>query len=78
VSKNRDRLDGTEKSSTIREIFLFPGRAFLWIQYMFPKAGYKNVRISSRHARSPLMTYFYSIIFWLGLIAVSFSHYLGL
>ena len=60
----RDRMDGTPKESTLKEVFLFPGRAILWIQYMFPGSTYRKVRMSSRHARSPIMTIIYSISFW--------------
>ena len=61
---SRDRLDGSKKSNIIVELYLFPGRLILWLQYMFPSKGYAKVRQSSRHARSPIMTFLYSSIFW--------------
>lgn len=62
----RDRLDGTKKSNIVVELYLFPGRLILWLHYMFPSKGYSKVRQSSRHARSPIMTFLYSSIFWIG------------
>ena len=61
---SRDRLDGSEKKNWKKEVFLAPGRVILWLQYMFPQNGIRGVALSSRHARSPLMTWFYSILFW--------------
>jgi hypothetical protein len=68
--KNRDRLDGTQIQSPWVEFLLKPGRFILWIQYMLPKAGYRNIRMSSRHARSPVMTIIYSCLFW-GSVVIS-------
>lgn len=62
--KDRDRLDGTEQGSPLMELFLAPGRAVLWFLYMFPGTGYHRVRMSARHARSPIMTFIYSLIIW--------------
>lgn len=61
---SRDRLDGTNGKSVVKEIFLAPGRVILWLQYMFPQNGIRGVALSARHAKSPLMTWFYSIAFW--------------
>ncbi len=61
----RDRLDGSKKKSTFYEIYTAPGRVFLWVQYMFPTKGYASTRQTARHARSPIMTFFYSTGFWL-------------
>ena len=68
TEKDRDRLDGTEQRSPLMELFLAPGRTALWILYMFPGTGYQQVRMSARHARSPMMTFIYSLIIW-GFIA---------
>ena len=65
----RDRLDGSRKKSILVEVFLAPGRMILWLTYMSPGKGYGNVRKSARHARSPLMTFFYSLGFYGLLIA---------
>lgn len=66
----RDRLDGSSKRNLFFEVFTFPGRLVLWLLYMFPKGKYAAVRMTSRHARSPLMTIFYSLLFWFCLYAV--------
>jgi len=69
TKQDRDRLDGTDSGSPLKELFLAPGRIALWIYYMFPGNSYRSVRMTARHARSPLMTFFYSLIFW-GLLAI--------
>lgn len=76
--RNRDILDGSDvqQESLLMFLFLAPGRIFLWFGYMFPKSGYKNVRMSSRHARSPLMTKAISLMFWVMLIVVISSRIL--
>lgn len=65
---SRDRLDGSKKKNPIAEIYLLPGRALLWLGYMFPAKGYSKVRQSARHARSPIMTFVYSTTFWIFVI----------
>ena len=44
---------------------MLPGRLILWVNYMFPKKGFTEVVKSSRHARSPIMTFIVSTVFWL-------------
>jgi hypothetical protein len=66
---SRDRLDGADRKGLSVEIFLAPGRVILWLQYMFPSKKYADIRRSSRHARSPIMTAIYSAIFWVSIIA---------
>ena len=61
---SRDRLDGTKKGNLLWEIYTAPGRLLLWIGYMFPGKGYSSARQSARHARSPLMTFIRSTVFW--------------
>ena len=68
----RDRLDGTKKGNLLVELYLLPGRVVLWFNFMFPNKGYKNVRQTSRHARSPFMTFLYSTIFWVFLAYLIF------
>ena len=70
---SRDRLDGTEKKSWVKEIFLVPGRLILWFNYMFPAKGMQNITKSARHAKSPIMTWFYSIVFWATSIFLLFA-----
>lgn len=69
----RDRLDGGARKNFLLELFLLPGRAILWIGYMFPQNGYKAIRQSARHARSPIMTYLCSIAFWTVLAASAYT-----
>lgn len=47
---------------------LLPGLVFQWVLYMFPARG--KASESARQARSQLMTYYYSAIFYLGVIIV--------
>lgn len=64
-SPSRDRLDGTEKKSKFKEIYLAPGRLILWFNYMFPAKGMQNITKSARHAKSPIMTFLYATMFWI-------------
>jgi hypothetical protein len=48
--------------------WLVPGLVIQWLIYMNPQRGFRGVAASTRHARSPLMTYVYSILFWGGLV----------
>lgn len=74
---SRDRLDGTSGKSIAKEVFLAPGRVILWLQYMFPQNGIRGVALSARHAKSPLMTWFYSIAFWVCFSALGVSWITG-
>lgn len=49
---------------------LLPGVIILWFSYMFPNSGVASTVASTRHARSPIMTYAYSAIFYLALLFV--------
>ena len=74
----RDRLDGTKRRSLFVEFYLLPGRIILWFNFMFPSRGYKNVRQTARHARSPFMTFFYSTLIWVFLLYLVFpKEFLG-
>lgn len=48
---------------------LLPGLVFQWVLYMFPARG--KASESARQARSQLMTYYYSAIFYFGVIIVA-------
>ena len=61
----KDRLDGSKRSSLLYEAFVFPGRVILWVKYMNPPKGYRGTRAIARHARSPIMTFLYSVVFWI-------------
>ncbi len=66
----RDNLSGIEKQSRLFNWFIFPGKALLWVLYMFPGNGYSNTRQSARWARSPLITVIVSCLFWIGLLCL--------
>lgn len=64
----KDRLDSTKRGNFLWEFYTAPGRLILWLRYMNPQKGYSNARKSARHARSPVMTFFYATSFWIFLI----------
>ncbi len=66
---SKDRLDGSEKGNVLFELYTIPGRIILWLGYMFPGKGYSKVRMSARHARSPIMSFGYSTVFWYFLLS---------
>lgn len=68
----KDRLDGSNKSSFLYEAFTLPGRIILWVKYMNPSNGYSGTREIARRARSPIMTFIYSFIFWFLAASVAF------
>jgi len=70
----RDNISGIKKAGIIKNIFLAPGKAWQWIMYMTVGnvKGYGKVRTQTRLARSPLMTYVYSTIFWIALYFIIF------
>jgi hypothetical protein len=47
------------------EWLLLPGLVVQWFLYMFPTGGFAKVVSDTRVAKSPLMTYFISGIFYL-------------
>ena len=73
----RDRLDGDSRKNFLLEFFLFPGRVTLWLNYMFPKKGYTSARTTARHARSPIMTFIYSIMFWALIGYIGYMYYIA-
>jgi hypothetical protein len=67
----RDRENIPKVSIDSRSKFwLLPGVVIQWFIYMNPARGFRGVAGSTRAARSPLMTYVYSIMFWIGLTAI--------
>ena len=63
----RDNIAGVESKNWLHSIFLFPGRLIQWVIYMGAGgkgAGYSKTRTHTRVARSPFMTYSYSILIW--------------
>ncbi len=73
----RDNIAGIKKGGIIKNTFLAPGKVWQWINYMTvgQAKGYGKVRTQTRLSRSPLMTYVYSTIFWLGMLFISFLWY---
>jgi len=63
----RDDIAGAKKGGIIKNTFMFPGKVWQWIIYMTVGSvkGYGSVRQKTRLARSPFMTFVYSLIFWL-------------
>jgi len=63
----RDNIADT-KGGFLKRTFLIPGKVIQWFMYMGVGSvkGYGNVRAQTRKARSPFFTWFYSIIFYLG------------
>ena len=49
--------------------YLLPGQVIQWFLYMFPSGRYSRVVSDTRQARSPLMTYVYSTVFYFMLLA---------
>ena len=66
----RDNISGVTTSNKILYVFLIPGKVWQWFMYMSVGSvkGYGGVRQQTRLARSPIMTYVYSILAWLGII----------
>lgn len=61
-----DNIAGTTTKGLLA-IFLFPGKVYQWFLYMGVGSvkGYGNVRAQTRLARSPIMTWIYSFLFWI-------------
>ena len=66
----KDNISGAQSSGIIGFLFLMPGKIIQWLMYMSigNVKGYAKVRQQTRLARSPFMTYVYSIVGWLGII----------
>ena len=69
----RDNLAGT-KGGIIKRTFLIPGKVIQWVMYMSVGSvkGYGKVREQTRLARSPVMTWVYSIFSWWVVVEVIF------
>ena len=61
----RDNIAGISPG-ILKRLFLFPGMVIQWVMYMSVgnTKGYGMVRQQTRLARSPFMTYVYSILAW--------------
>ena len=73
----RDNIAGIKKGGIIKNTFLAPGKVIQWITYMTvgQAKGYGKVRTQTRLSRSPLMTYVYSMVFWLGVAWLGLEFY---
>jgi hypothetical protein len=72
-----DNLSGIKSKNIFFTLFLLPGRIIQWFLYIaVARKGYGQVRMQSRLARSPIMTYIYSIISWI-IIIYFVSDYFG-
>ena len=65
----RDNIAGIGPG-ILKRLFLFPGMVIQWLMYMSVgnTKGYGMVRQQTRLARSPFMTYVYSLMVWLCLL----------
>ena len=64
----RDNISGTT-GGPIKSFFLIPGKIIQWVMYMaVGNKGYGMIRQQTRLARSPFMTWVYSIAVWFGII----------
>ena len=65
-----DNISGIKSGGIIKTLFLLPGRIVQWFMYITigSAKGYGKVREQTRMARSPILTYFYSFLFWASLI----------
>ena len=64
-----DNLSRIKTNNILLTLFLLPGRIIQWFLYIFVAGkGYGKVRMQSRLARSPIMTYIYSILSWIVII----------
>jgi hypothetical protein len=73
MSKSRDNIPGFVFDRTWKAL-LIPGVVIQWFMYMNPQRGMSGVAGTSRRARSPIMTYWYSFMFY---AAVIYLIYIG-
>ena len=66
----KDNISGVKSSGIIGFLFLMPGKIIQWFMYMSigNVKGYAKVRQQTRLARSPFMTYVYSLVAWIAII----------
>lgn len=72
MSRSRDNIPGIELDRAWKYL-LVPGVVIQWFIYMNPRRGFQGVAKSSRRARSPIMTYCYSVTFYMGVIWMLFA-----
>lgn len=68
-----DVLD-RQRRSALGMIYLFPGRAYLWLRYIGAPKG--RVFATARQARSPIISFVTSTVFWIVAIFLLDSFYL--
>ena len=74
----RDNIAGIQ-SSGLKAFFLIPGKIIQWFMYIFVGnlPGYGKVREQTRKARSPFLTYVYSVGVWFFILFFIVSVFLG-
>ncbi len=65
MSRSRDNIPGVALDRPWKYL-LVPGVVIQWFIYMNPRRGFQGIARSSRRARSPIMTYCYSVTFYVG------------
>lgn len=65
----RENMSGTTFDSPWKWLLL-PGVIIQWFIYMFPRGGIGSVAESTRHSRSPLLTFYYAALFYLACFAL--------
>lgn len=65
---SRDNISGNSGGLLVT-VFLFPGMVFQWVIYIFVAGKrYGEIRERTRLARSPIMTWVYSGLFWVAVV----------
>lgn len=55
----------------LKKLYLFPGMIVQWVMYVsVGSKSFSQVREQTRLARSPIMTFVYSSIFWISIVAL--------
>lgn len=72
---SRDNIPGVRPRSMLVRLFLLPGMVWQWTLYV-GQLGLTRAQSlrNTRMARSPFMTWVYSIIFWAFVAFVAWSH----
>ena len=74
---SRDNVAGIS-GGLVKNIFLLPGRIIQWFMYIFVAGmSYGKLRQQTRLARSPIITWLFSIVGWIVIFIMS-CDYLGL
>jgi hypothetical protein len=74
MSKSRDNIPGIILDRPWK-FLLIPGVVIQWFMYMNPQRGFQGIARTSRRARSPILTYCYSVTFYIGVIWLLYALY---